>query len=178
MKSYYPLCLLVLVGLLLTSCSPNTPFTHDLLTKLDEAGLDATRVQYYNSDEIILRHLDPSENLDIEDGKVVTKRNRNFDEIVVREETPGKCITLDDNQLDIAFESGRYLEFVRERPSDPTSPYLLKVMKTGKGFNKVAYDEKEFYILPEGEFARLMISKKLFNKIKKEKRYARGIKVK
>ena len=104
--------------LLLSAClAPRlTDFTVDLrrMHKLTDDELQ--RVQFYNSHTIVLTAVD--ETREPPEGR---RRNRKLDtrlvdQVVIDERTPGTLVAAGETFLDISFQEGRALHFVR-RPS-------------------------------------------------------------
>jgi len=172
--------LILLVGFA-TSCTPKlVPFTHDVRQTLEENNLDIGRVQFYNSDEIVLSAMNPDSGLDVNKGVVESSNSKTINEVVFTEETPGKLLNQYDNLMEVTFEpiGGRYLTFSRKDPEDPYSHYIIQVTEEGEGYNQIIYDGDQYYLQQDGEYAILLIAKNKLNQITRKRRVAKGVKVK
>lgn len=174
------IALLVLIGLS-TSCTPKlVPFTHDIRQTLSENNLDIGRVQFYNSDQIVLSAMNPDSGLDVNKGVVESSNSKTINEVVFSEETHGKLLNHYDNLMEVTFEpiGGRFLTFSRKDPNDPYSHYVIKVTEEGQGFNQIIYDGNQYYLQEDGEYAILLIEKNKLNQITRKRRVAKGVRVK
>lgn len=171
----------LIILLSLGACTPKLiPFTHDVRDTLNERGLSITAVQFYNSREIGLSAMDPTDDVGVNKGVVELSNEKNIKEVVVLGETPGKCINEYNDRLDVTFETGgsRFLSFMKKDPADPYSTYRLAVTEKGEGFNRILYDNEQYYLEKDSEYAVLMIQKNKLNKITRQRRVAKGVKVK
>ncbi len=181
MKIRIEYILLILFIVLGTSCSPKlVPFTHDVRETLAENSLDIGRVQFYNSDEIVLSAMNPDSGLDVNKGVVESSNSKTINEVVFTEETPGKLLNHYDDRMEVTFEpiGGRYLSFSRKDPNDPYSHYIIQVTEEGEGYNQIIYDGNQYFLQKNGEYAILLIEKNKLNQITRKRRVAKGVKVK
>lgn len=188
--------LLVLIGF--SSC--RVMFTEGVRNKLDMQGIDLNRVQFYNSEKIILKRTLTKSEATLASGKV-TFQNGEFVEITqIKRKTPGICDSIGDHALYIRFESGanKGLKFSNNQVADSSSTYQMatenmlnkkKKVEIIDGFGEkkmvdmdlhiltVNYDGKEYQVAYDKK-PELMIKKKQINKRKIFKRTASGMKVK
>jgi hypothetical protein len=195
MKKHVGLLLMVVV--LFSSC--RVLFTEQLRQKAENQKIDLTKIQFYNSDKIVLSRTLASSEVSLASGKV-TFENGIYTEIIkIKKNTRGKCDMVGSNILNISFEVGnnRSLVFENKFNNYQLKPTNCKIVKrtyttlnsnSGKGqpitqqavknINECTlnYDGKvyqsELEIMP-----KLLIKKRQINKNKTSVRTAKGVKV-
>jgi hypothetical protein len=195
MKKHVGLLLMVVV--LFSSC--RVLFTEQLRQKAEKQKIDLTKIQFYNSDKIVLTRTLASSEVSLASGKV-TFENGIYTEIIkIKKNTRGKCDMVGSNILNISFEVGNNRSLVFENNFNnyqlkPTNSKIVKRTYTtlnsnsGKGqpitqqavknINECTlnYDGKvyqtELEIMP-----KLLIKKRQINKNKTSVRTAKGVKV-
>lgn len=189
--------LLLIVVILFSSC--RVLFTEQLRQKAENQKIDLSKIQFYNSDKIVLTRTLASSEVSLASGKV-TFQNGVYTEIIkIKKNTRGKCDMIGSNILNISFEVGnnRSLVFENNFNNYQLKPNNCKIVKrtyttlnsnSGKGqpitqtvvknINECTlnYDGKvyqtEFPIMP-----KLLIKKRQINKNKTSVRTAKGVKV-
>lgn len=112
----HPILFALLVVLTLSSCAKNlSPFTTQLQRTQNWSESDLKRIQFYNSEDIIL-HRAVNENLsEVHRGAIKIINGQRIEEIVIPALTPGVLVFQPEtNRFGIAFEEGgesRYLMF-------------------------------------------------------------------
>jgi hypothetical protein len=195
MKKHVGLLLMIVV--LFSSC--RVLFTEQLRQKAENQKIDLTKIQFYNSDKIVLTRTLASSEVSLASGKV-TFENGIYTEIIkIKKNTRGKCDMVGSNILNISFEVGNNRSLVFENNFNnyqlkPTNSKIVKRTYTtlnsnsGKGqpitqqavknINECTlnYDGKvyqtELEIMP-----KLLIKKRQINKNKTSVRTAKGVKV-
>ena len=77
------------LGLILTSCSPTlTPFTQKLYEENKWTNDELKQIQFYISDDIVLRRKAENGQTTIKEGKIKTINGEKVEEIIFREGTP------------------------------------------------------------------------------------------
>ncbi len=106
MKKYHWLYIIATI-LTITSCSKKIPFTSSVRNKLERIGVDIKDLQYYNSNEIILRRQIDSSKVKIASGVVKYENGKYIEEIIFKKNTPGICDAIkDDKRISVSFENG------------------------------------------------------------------------
>lgn len=180
MKVYRFFFFLLLSGSLFTSCSPTlSPFTQRLYDNYRWSDDELKRIQFYVSDDIVMRRELGNGSTEIISGKVRVVNGREVEEIVIRRGTPGILMFKPkENRFAVSFEDGgeeRYLVF---GPNPKASDrYVLLASEWRKRGGTVTYDGRKFDVDADDAFATLMVDLKKFNKLSVESRTAGGRKI-
>ncbi|NUO00978.1 MAG: hypothetical protein HUU01_10230 [Saprospiraceae bacterium] len=180
MKVYRFFFMLMLPGSLFTACSPTlSPFTQRLYDNYNWSDEDLKRIQFYVSDDIVMRRELGTGSTEITSGKVRVVNGRQVEEIVIRRGTPGILLFKPkENRFAVSFEDGgesRYLVF---GPNPKASDrYVLLASEWRKRTGTVTYDGRKFDVDADDAFATLMLDMKKFNKLSVESRTAGGRKI-
>jgi len=192
MKKYFFLFTLISV---FSSCK--VLFTEQFRKQAEATGIDILKIQFYNSDKIILKRILSSNEVSVTSGKVKVENGKNIEIIKIKKNTLGKCELIDKNKLYISFEEGENKSFVFYGNS---STYALKpdecsIVKKNtlrislenkilpidmveKDINEctVMYDKKKYSVelssMPNLMFKKIWLNKKQINK-----RTVKGVKV-
>jgi hypothetical protein len=194
MKKHIALLLIVVV--LFSSC--RVLFTEQLRQKAENQKIDLTKIQFYNSDKIVLSRTLASSEVSLASGKV-TFQNGIYTEIIkIKKNTRGKCDMVGSNILNISFEAGNNRSLVFENNFNnyqlkPTNCKIVKRTSTTLKMNNnrqiqtqpVVKDVNECTLNYEGKvyqvelavMPKLLIKKRQINKNKTSVRTAKGVKV-
>jgi hypothetical protein len=175
------------IALLFTSCSVNRMYlTVDTKLKIEKAGIDVSKVQFYNSEEIVLARQLAKEELKVAQGKVRIENGKDIEEIIIPANTPGICEVNDEKTLKISFDDGegRSIPFLVERKGEVvTSGSYFKIgakqwtrTESGAKVGKLDYEGK-VYDLVRGSDSRLMIDKSVLTKVDRQVHVAKGRKL-
>lgn len=178
---------LIAAAILFSSCSSNRLyFTVATKKQIEEAGVDISQVQFYNSEEIILARQISKEEIKVAEGKVRIENGRNIEEIIIPANTPGVCELNDEKTLKVSFDSGdgKSIPFLVERRNNVVveGSYFKIGAKEwvrsdrGRKVGKLDYEGK-IYQLVRGVEAKLMIDKAVLNKVKRNVHVAKGRKL-
>lgn len=179
--------LAILIAGSLTACK--VTFTSSVRSTIEAKELDLKKIQYYNSQKIILRRILTSEEAGIASGKVSIQNGLRIEEIQIKKNTPGVCDKILDRELHIRFEEnkGQYLVFKQ----GPYGDYRLESDWTTKNdyksgsseytfFNtykgQVQYGD-EIYYISTSTLPKLKIKKSESSSVSKQTRVATGVKV-
>ncbi len=154
---YRYIIILLLLGIL-TSCSNKILFTYDIKQRLDEKDLEIERVQFYNSEKILLRRAIPYDEAMVSEGEVKFENGQYVEEIIIKKETPGACNYDGDMELGISFEHGEN-KIINFKLNKLANFYEIDVHKRGGGLGTIEYDSTIYEIQPLSESARLLIRK-------------------
>lgn len=160
----------------LTSCSPKlTPFTQRLYEQNDWSKDELKRIQFYLSQDIVLRRNASSSNSEIRNGEIEIVSGGNVEKVVIRKGTPGIFVfSPKDNRFAISFEDNddSYLMF---GPNPKASNrYLLLASEWKKRGGTVTYNGKRYRVDNEGAYAALMVDLKKVRKVSTKSRTAGG----
>lgn len=172
---------------LLSSCGVNRMyFTVQTKQEIENAGVDLSQVQFYNSEEIILARQISKEELKVAEGKVRIENGKNIEEIIIPANTPGVCELHDEKTLKVSFDTGdgKTIPFLVERRGDMVvaGSYFKIGAKTwtrtdrGRKIGTLDYQGQD-YQLVRGAEARLMIDKSVLNRVKRNTHVAKGRKL-
>ena len=172
---------------LLSSCSINRMYlTVSTKLEIEKAGIDIKKVQFYNSEEIVLARQLSKEELKVAEGKVRIENGKSIEEIVIPANTPGVCELNDEKTLKVSFDTGngKSIPFLVERKGDmvTTESYFKIGAKTwkrtsqGRQVGQVDY-QGQIYSLVRGADSRLMIDKSVMNKVDRNTHVAKGRKL-
>jgi hypothetical protein len=115
-----------LIATVLTSCK--VTFNEELRELATKQKIDFSKIQFYNSEKIVLKRTLTSNEVSLASGKV-TFENGEYTEIIkIKKHTKGRCDQVNANQMNISFEAGqnRSLPFVNNQSQRANSTYDLK----------------------------------------------------
>ena len=175
------LLLFAFLGLMtLSSCSKQlTPLSQKMVTEMDWNDDDLKRIQFYLSDNIVLRREARSGDATIREGKIRIINGRKVEEIIFEKGTPGVFVfSPNDKNVAISFERGddRYLMF---GPNPKyKNRYVLLARDWKKNNGKVTYDGQVYDTSSESAFTALMVDLEKARKSTVKSRRAKGRTVK
>ena len=174
---------LFLGGLLfiMSSCSPKlTPFTQKLYDQNKWSESELKSIQFYLSEDIVLRREASSGSSTIEGGEIKMVDGKKLEEVVVKEGTPGVLVFLPkQNRFAVSFESEndeRYLMFGPNPKAGNRYVLLASDWKRNRG--KVSYDGKPFFTPSQSAYAALLVDLKKVRKVSVKSHTAKGRKIK
>ena len=173
------LLLISMAFVLMSSCKTLIPFTEDLKTSNSWTNNEVKKIQYYNSEPIVLNRQLKSNETGIVSGKIKMVGGKQVEEIVIREGTPGIVSALPDElRMAVSFEIGddHYLTFGVD--SKRGGRYYLRLKDYEKNkFASVTYFGKTYAVSPIALNAYLQVNLKKINKEKLSLRVAKGRKL-
>lgn len=161
---------------LFASCSNKIFFTNDMRIKLDEYDLEIGKVQFYNSNKIVLKRLLPYDSAGITNGAIRFENGKLINTIIIKKNTPGTCAFVEDGLLNMTFEDGedKYLIFKTDLNG---KYYELWVDRDFQNLGQIDYDNDKYMIQPGSEKARLLVKKDQDYIFRVQQRIAKGKKV-
>jgi hypothetical protein len=173
-----------------TSCK--VTFTGDLRSKIEAQGLDLKKIQYYNSQKIVLRRVLSTSDTRVTSGEVRLQNGLMVEEIQIKKNTPGVCDSLFKDGMFVRFEHepGRFLVFKQggygeyEMKADKWDPKSVgtqnsegyaQFLELNKG--EVIYEGKKYFTNTTISRPKLKIKKTETSKFAKNSRKAAGVKV-
>lgn len=180
MKSLYNIFAAAVIVLSLGACSPQlTTFTQRLYDEYDWTESELKRIQFYVSDDILLRRQLTGGTSEIISGEIKVVDGREVEEIVIRRKTPGVLLFLPkENRFAISFEAegdDRYLIFGPNPKAG--NRYALLASEWRRRGGKVTYEGRKFDVEASSAFAALMVDLKKIRKTSINSRTARGRRV-
>jgi len=177
--------LILIAAFSLSSCSQKIYFTKETKEKLEAKGVDIKKIQFYNSEAIVLLREVKDEEIKVASGKVHFENGRNVEEIIIKRNTPGVFTEANVNDaMMVRFENGdnKILPFVSSKDYSGKKSifqlgYLDRVNSGGTRMAIVNYDDKKYSIV-YGSNAALLINKSVLTKEEHKTRIAEGVKVK
>lgn len=177
MKSLIQLAVFAFAVICLSSCSPKlTAFTQELYEQNEWTEDELRQIQFYLSEDIILRRQVGSDTTQFEAGEIKIINGKETEEIVIPKGTPGVYLfSPQEGAFAISFESEgeeRYLIFGPNPRANNRFTILAKNWSRQTG--KVTYDGKEYQIEFTDAFASLLVDLKRSSKTDQESRKAKG----
>lgn len=166
--------------LTLGACSPQlTPFTERLYDQNRWTEVDLKRIQFYVSNDIVLRRDFSSSDSRIEGGSIRIEGGKQVEEVVIKNGTPGVFLFSPKNdRFAVSFESGsdeRYLMFGPSPRAD--GRFVLLATDWNRREGTVTYEGRRFKVDTESAYSSLMVDLKRSNSISRKSRTAEGRKV-
>jgi len=164
------------VSLFSMSCSSSkTYFTPQVRAKIENAGVDLKKIQYYIDENIELKREITKEEGKVSKGKVRIENQKYIDIITLEKHTPGICSQAFPDKLLISFEKGdnKFLTFGKTHNASATDPYKILAFEWyNNGEGRVNYEGKSYHIT-SGTQSSVMIKTKFVRKA--DKITARGV---
>lgn len=109
-----------------TGCASQVPFTHELRTQHDLSTEDLQHLQFYVSDDIVLRREVRTKDRTIDDGRLRLHAGKQVEEVVIHEGTPGVAVAVGSSAIVISFDDASNLVFaVRDGVRATSEPLVL-----------------------------------------------------
>lgn len=160
-----------------SSCSPQlSPFTEDLYDDNRWSESELKQIQFYLSDDIVLRREASDGIATIESGKIKMENGKQIEEVVIRKGTPGVFLfkPKQDN-FAISFESGNDSAYLMFGPNPKArGKYVLLASEWRRNRGVVSYDNRKFQTPTSSAYAALMVDLKRIRTVSTKSRRARG----
>ncbi len=164
----------------MNSCSPTlTPFTQKLQDEYKWGPDDLKRIQFYLSDDIVLRRKASEGQTKIQNGVIKTIDGEKIEELIFKAGTP--CVFLfspKEERFAISFEQAeppKYLMF------GPNPKYSNRYVILGKEWNRntgtITYEDTNWYTTSESAYACLLVDLKRASSIERKSEVVRGQRV-
>jgi hypothetical protein len=180
MKGFKLLFLLPALMIGLGACSPTlSPLTQNLYEESRWTDSELKRIQFYLSDNIVLRRELSGGSSEIISGKIKIVDGRQVEEIFIRKGTPGVFLfSPKDNRLAVSFEEGGNDRFLVFGPNPKAgSRFVLLASEWDRRQGTVTYEGRKFSVDASSAYAALMIDLKKVRKVTVQTRTAGGRKV-
>ena len=174
MKSLNKILSVIVISLMLFSCSKKIAYTSDIHSVHKFSQDKLKKVQFYTSDVIVLVRTKQDGDVIIDDGKLVVRNEKDIEKIIIRKNTP--CVLeeiIDDNKFLVSFEfgDGKILLF----GNNGSGGYSLMSKEWNSGATTITYANKN-YVTTNGN-VYLLIGAKRLSKLKAKERTVKGRKV-
>jgi len=166
------LSLIVISSLLITSCSSLVYFTQTIRNDLITDKLEVTKVQFYNSDKIILKRNLTKEETQIAKGTIVLENGEYFEEIIIPKKTKGVVVRQGTKFLNVAFEVGENKN-IRFTINDDEY-YQISADNWKNDYGCIKYDTTKYFIIPASSNSLLMVNKEYISNFEKKSRKLKG----
>lgn len=170
--------LAIAVALLsLGACSPRlTPFTERLYDENRFTEVDLKKIQFYLSDDIVMRRAFSNSDSRIEGGTIRMIGGRQVEEIVIPRGTPGVFLfSPKADRFAISFEAegdDRYLMFGPNPKAG--GRFVLLASDWNRRLGTVTYEGRKFEVDASSALASLMVDLKRMNSTSVKSRTAKG----
>jgi len=180
MPQLFKLTAILGVILFVSACSPRlTPFTQDLYNDFDWSNRELKRIQFYLSEDIVLRREASRGTSRIEDGEIKIVNGERIEEIVFERGTPGIFVDGPDrNRFAISFEPGKDKFLVFGPSQRYNGRYTLKAKDWNRNRGIVTYNGKRYRTSSQSAYASLLVDLRAIKDTKVKKRKAEGQTVK
>lgn len=166
--------------LTLGACGPTlTPFTERLYEQNRWTEQDLKRIQFYVSNDIVLRRDFSSSDSRIEGGTIRIIGGKQVEEVVIREGTPGVFLSSPKtNRFAISFEEGGEERYLMFGPNPRVGGrFALLASDWDRREGTVTYEGRRFRIDADSAYSSLLVDLKKSNSIAVKSRTASGRKV-
>lgn len=168
--------MMVLVSVTLFSCAPSrVPFTQQLREQYKLNIEELKSIQFYTSNELILRRAETDAKKVTEGGELTISRDQVLEEIVIKAGTP--CVirdVVDGNRVTVTFEDGgnKYLVFGSFKNHD--GYYTLQALEWQKDKGKVNYGEQLYMTSAGSRDVFLVLKMKSLERFKVDQKVVKG----
>lgn len=161
----------------LSSCSPSlSPFTKRLYDDQQWQESELKQIQYYLSEDIVLRRQLSSGASKIVSGEIKIVNGREVEEVILRKGTPGVLLfTPDQKKFAVSFESENDEAYLMFGPNPKRGGrYVLLGKDWNKRKGEVTYNGEKYNTTSTSAMATLLIDLEKINQVKVKSREARG----
>lgn len=177
MNSVKATLFILIASLFLTGCSNKIPMTKKIRDQYDLTTEELQRLQYYISDEVTFkREQDLKKPHYIEDGVLVTRKEKIVDEIVIEKKTPGVAVNVSPkkNTLSVSFEQGFDFPF---KISGSGGKYVLRRTDEQHHRQKFYFNNIKYIAYPTALHPHLLIEKEALDDLIEARRVLEGRKL-
>ncbi len=164
----------------LSSCASSfTPFTEDLYRKAGWTESELSRIQFWLSDDIVLRRVFTGNTSEIQRGEIKVIDGRKVEEVILPKGTPGIFVKSPaTNRLAISFEDGSDERFLMFGPNPKAgNRFVLLAKDWERDWGQVTYDGKLYRVSSRSAYASLLVDLKKIDRTIIDSRTAAGRKV-
>ena len=187
MKNYNQLAkskyffLLMVASIFFSSCATLVPFTTSLQKQYNLNDEDLNKVQFYNSDDILLyKDVSNTGRPTIEGGKIKVIDGREVEEITIKGLTKGVVISSDMNskKMGVSFEiNDNYFLSFGENPKF-NNKFCLFASNWSNNLGEVTYNGEKYNTPTQSGKVYLLVDVRKLQKLNTKTRVAKGRKIK
>jgi hypothetical protein len=163
--------------LVYTSCAPAlSPYTQKLNDRYEWKESDLKKVQFYLSDDVVLRRKAGSGKAEIAQGEIKIIDGTRYEVVKFRKNTPGVLLFMPkENRMAISFEDGSESNYLMFGPNPNfNNRYVLLASDWNKRYGEVTYQGKKWETSSASAFVGLVINLKNIDQNDTEARIAKG----
>ena len=164
---------------LLSSCTSYQMLTKDMIENYNWSESDLKKIQFYSSEDIVLRQVKRGNKSTIEDGEVNIQTGKEIKEIVIPKGTQGVMLFQpSSNQIAICFDAEDDSKFLMFGPNPKANDrYILLASDWDRRRGKVSYGNTKYYVDANRMLSGLMVDIKKTDVTRFDSRKAKGRKV-
>jgi hypothetical protein len=165
---------------LLSSCGPTLrPFTEDLYEDYSWSDAELKQIQFYLSDDIILRREASGGSSEISEGEIKIIEGRKLEQVVIKKGTPGVFLfSPKDERFAISFDASSDDKYLMFGPSPKAGDrFVLMASEWKRQGGKVTYGGRKWKVNTSSAWATLMVDIKKINQSTVSRETAAGRKV-
>ncbi len=170
------LTVFALLALGLASCTSYTAFTDDLYREYNWSEKELKRIQFYLSNDLVLRRELSGSQSRIERGEIKVVDGRRVEEVVFPKNTPGLMLfSPKPERLAVSFEerdNDRYLMFGPNPQAN--GQYVILASEWKRDYGKVTYDGRTYWVDARQAKTGLKVDLKKINDVRVKSRRAKG----
>lgn len=149
---------ILLVGV--SACGPRLrPFTDRMYVNSGFSENELKRIQFYVSNDIVLQRRVDGTKARIESGKIKVIDGAQYEEIIIRRNTPGVfAFQADGEDIAVSFEGKPSVNYLVFGPSSRRNgEYVLRAAKWEREYGVVTYSGSQYTTPASSAFASLMV---------------------
>jgi len=165
----------------MSSCSPSlTPFTQNLYEEFDWSDKEMKQIQFYLSEDIVLRKSRGGSKSDIDDGTIKVVRGSEVEEVVFKKGTQGVfAFSPREDRIAISFENAGKDAFLMFGPNKRAQgKFVLLAKDWEKNYGKIQYNGAVYETSSQSAYSSLMVDLKKARKVQYRKKTVGGRSVK
>lgn len=161
---------------LCSACTQYRVVTEDMRQEYGWTKSDLQKMQFYLSDDVVLRQVKSGGKTEIEEGKVKVIDGKKVNEIVIEEGTPGVLLFMPkENRMAVSFEGNGDEKFLMFGPNpNYDNRYMLLAAEWKEHAGIVTYNGNRYATDISSSLASLMIDMRDINMVKKKTHRADG----
>jgi|688.fasta_scaffold45222_2 hypothetical protein len=179
--NFKSLAFLFVTSILISSCANFVPFTSSLQKQYNLKDEDLNKIQFYNSDDIVLyKDVSSSGRPTIKGGKIKVIDGREVEEITIKGMTKGVAINNENmvKKLGVSFEiNDNYFLSFGENPKF-NNKYCLFASNWSNNIGEITYNGEKYNTPAQSGRVYLLINVKKLQKLDSNTRIAKGRKIK
>lgn len=147
-------------------------FSQDIRDNLNENQLEVEKVQFYNSEKIVLKRSLTKEEIQIAKGTIRLEDGHYYEEIIIPKKTKGIVDKKGSEYLKISFETGenRNLRFVL----NDDKLYQISANSWKNNYGCISYDTTTYFVIPGSSSTLLMVNKEYISNFERNRRVLKG----